>query len=131
MTREEAETIILKHQFAFASMPDDVIEAINYLVKKEPKGLMIAEKFAALQDEYSHLMGKYQMMKADYENQLKNDLVAILTEIQTEIDEVPRYRMTNHGICIYRGMEEYRSDVNNVIKKVIDGLKEESEEEDD
>lgn len=98
---------------------------------EEPKGLMIAEKFAALQDEYSHLMGKYQMMKADYENQLKNDLVAILTEIQTEIDEVPRYRMTNHGICIYRGMEEYRSDVNNVIKKVIDGLKEESEEEDD
>lgn len=36
MTREEAKTIILKHQFAFASMPDDVIEAINYLVKEEP-----------------------------------------------------------------------------------------------
>lgn len=37
MTREEAETIILKHQFTFASMPDDVIEAINYLVKEEPR----------------------------------------------------------------------------------------------
>ena len=36
MTREEVKTIILKHQFAFASMPDDVIEAINYLVKEEP-----------------------------------------------------------------------------------------------
>jgi hypothetical protein len=35
MTREEAKTIILKHQFAFAAMPDDVIDAINYLIKEE------------------------------------------------------------------------------------------------
>lgn len=35
MTREEAKKIILKHQFAFASMPDDVILAVNYLVKEE------------------------------------------------------------------------------------------------
>ena len=35
MTREEAKKIILKHQFAFASMPDDVVEAVNYLVKEE------------------------------------------------------------------------------------------------
>lgn len=41
MTREEAETIILKHQFAFASMPDDVIEAINYLVKEEPRWIPV------------------------------------------------------------------------------------------
>lgn len=38
MTREEAKRIILKHQFAFASMPDDVLEAVNYLVKEPRKG---------------------------------------------------------------------------------------------
>lgn len=46
MTREEAKTIILKHQFAFASMPDDVIEAVNYLMK-EP----ILDKIRAEIDE--------------------------------------------------------------------------------
>jgi hypothetical protein len=32
-------------------------------------------------------MKKYQMMQADYEQRLKSDMVAILTEIQTEIEE--------------------------------------------
>ena len=31
---------------------------------------------------------KYQMMQADYENRLKADMVAILTEIQLEIEEM-------------------------------------------
>ena len=35
MTREEVKTIILKHQFAFASMPNEVIEALNYLINEE------------------------------------------------------------------------------------------------
>ncbi len=35
MTREEAKKIILKHQFAFASLPDEVVEAVNYLIKEE------------------------------------------------------------------------------------------------
>lgn len=38
MTREEAKKIILKHQFAFASMPDDVVIAVNYLVNEPRKG---------------------------------------------------------------------------------------------
>lgn len=46
MTREEAKTIILKHQFAFASMPDDIIEAINYLVKEEPRWIPVNERVA-------------------------------------------------------------------------------------
>lgn len=67
--------------------------------------------------------------KADYENRLKNDLVAMILEIQTEIDEIPKYRMTNTGICVYREMEEYMSDVNNVIQKTIDSYKAKGEEE--
>ena len=31
---------------------------------------------------------KYQMMQADYENRLKADMVAILTELQLEIEEL-------------------------------------------
>ena len=60
--------------------------------------------------------------KADYEARLKADMVAMLTEIQLEIDEVPKYRMTNNGICIYRESSEYISDVNKVIQQKIDAL---------
>lgn len=35
MTKEEAKKIILKHQFAFASMPDEVIEAVSYLIEEQ------------------------------------------------------------------------------------------------
>lgn len=51
MTREEAKTIILKHQFAFASMPDDVIEAINYLIKEEPRWIPVSERLPT-KEEY-------------------------------------------------------------------------------
>jgi hypothetical protein len=33
-------------------------------------------------------MRKYQKMQADYENRLKSDMVAMLTELQLEIEEV-------------------------------------------
>ena len=33
------------------------------------------------------IIDKYQLLKADYENRLKADMVAMLTEIQLEIDE--------------------------------------------
>lgn len=48
----------------------------------------IEEKFKALEDEYTHLVGKYLMMKAQYEVRLKADMVAILTEIQVGIGEM-------------------------------------------
>ena len=51
-------------------------------------GMTIEEKFKVLTDEYAHLNGKYAMMLAAYENRLKADLVAMLTEIQLEIEEV-------------------------------------------
>ena len=180
MTREEAKTIILKHQFAFASMPDDVIEAINHLVKEErcedidydnqvivkdhctkqkilnqlseeplmvlstaylyaknyvKYGCDVTKAWSTVVEQASILervktdtyAEAYDSFKKDYENQLKNDLAAMVLEIQIEIEEIPRYRMTHDGICVYRQPSEYMSDVNNVIKKAIDGLREESE----
>lgn len=35
MIREEAKKIILKHQFAFASMPYEVIKAVSYLIEEQ------------------------------------------------------------------------------------------------
>ena len=48
-------------------------------------GMSIEEKFKTLRDEYTHLAAKYLMMQADYENRLKADMVAMLTDIQSEI----------------------------------------------
>lgn len=67
MTREEAKMIILKHQFAFASMPDDVIEAINYLVKEEPRWIPVGERLpedgeiviASVDGEYVYSEARY------------------------------------------------------------------------
>ncbi len=36
MTREEALEVINSHPFLFASFPDDVIEALDVLIKQEP-----------------------------------------------------------------------------------------------
>lgn len=36
MTREEALEVIKSHPFLFASFPDDVIEALDVLIKQEP-----------------------------------------------------------------------------------------------
>jgi hypothetical protein len=62
--------------------------------------------------------------KDQYEARLKADLVAMLTEIQLEIEEVPKYCMTHDGTCVYRKSEEYISDINNVIQQKINALKE-------
>lgn len=49
--------------------------------------MTIEEKFKILQDEYTHLMGKYQMMQADYENRLNADMAAMLKDLQSDIEE--------------------------------------------
>lgn len=65
--------------------------------------------------------------KADYENRLNADLMAMLTELQKEIKEVPRYCMTHDLTCVYRRAEEYISDINNLIQQKINSLYLESE----
>ena len=64
-------------------------------------------------------MRKYQMMQADYKARLKADLVAMLTEIQLEIEEM------DSG-C---GWEGYRptAQVIGLIQQKINELKAESE----
>ena len=69
-------------------------------------------------------MRKYQIMQADYENRLKADMVAMLTELQAEIEKVPKYRITHNNLCVYREAEEYISDINKVIQQKINLLKE-------
>lgn len=65
--------------------------------------------------------------KADYENRLNVDLMAMLTELQKEIKEVPRYCMTHDLTCVYRRAEEYISNINNLIQQKINSLNLESE----
>ena len=61
--------------------------------------------------------------KDQYEARLKTDMVAMLTEIQSEIEEVPKYCMTHDATCVYRKAEEYISEINNVIQQKINALK--------
>lgn len=62
--------------------------------------------------------------KDQYESRLKTDMVAMLTEIQSEIEKVPKYCMTYDSTCVYREAEEYISDINNIIQQKINALKE-------
>ena len=66
---------------------------------------------------------KYQLMQADYEARLRADLVAMLTEIQLEIEEM------DSG-C---GWEGYRptAQVIGLIQQKINELKAESEDQDE
>lgn len=73
------------------------------------------------------IIDKYQQIQADYENRLKADMVAMLTEIQLEIEEVPKYCMTHDATCVYRKAEDYISDINNLIQQKINKLKGEKE----
>jgi predicted RNA-binding protein with EMAP domain len=108
----------------------DVSELHNkVMLNKSDWGIFATPIDNLIADIVSQVNTAAAISKADYEERLKADLVAILTEIQTEINEVPTSYMTNSGMCIRKEMKEYTSDVNKVIKKVIDSLMEESEVE--
>lgn len=67
------------------------------------------------------IMRKYQKMQADYENRLNADMVAMLTDIQLEIEEldlkdfVPDYQ---------KGADETREYIADLLQQKIDVLKE-------
>ena len=63
-------------------------------------------------------MRKYQMFQIDYEARLKADLVAMLTEIQLEIEE-----SENCGKAFHLGLQM----ASNIIQQKINGLKGENE----
>ena len=72
--------------------------------------------------------------KTDYENRLKADMVAMLEEIQLEIEELPTNRMAitdSSGLICY-GYSKYEptaKDASKIIQQKIDKLKENNEDE--
>lgn len=81
--------------------------------------MTIEERFKILQDEYTHLMGKYQMMQADYENLLKADMVAMLEDLKQDfIAEAYGIEMdcTDYVVNV--------ADIDKVIQQKIGKLKE-------
>ena len=69
---------------------------------------------------------EYRLMQADYENRLKADMVAMLTEIQLEIEELyPKARKTyRDGLISYcEGVDDSRE----IIQQKIDALKEQTD----
>ena len=69
---------------------------------------------------------KGSIPKADYENRLKADIVAMLTEIQLEIEEKSYYDTTiigNYEDEVRINLVEL-DDVNDIIQQKIDKLKE-------
>ena len=76
------------------------------------------KKINASLDMAIDTMRKYQKIKADYENRLKTDMVAMLTEIQLEIEE-----LKNEPACC----QHYKRGVNqssDIIQQKINSLKE-------
>ena len=78
------------------------------------------------EDDVKEIIGKYrseqeEILKADYEARLTADMMAMLKDIQSEIEAVPKYCMVKNT-SVYRNMEEYISDINNVIQQKINSL---------
>ena len=67
---------------------------------------------------------KYQRFKADYENRLKADMVAMLTEIQLEIEE----EAWKQGCASSNDREDEAYKIYYFIQQKIDTLKAESED---
>ena len=71
--------------------------------------------------------------KADYENRLKADMVAMLTDIQLEIEE----KKFLESSCYFMDKTEeknyavYTDDISNIIQQKIDALKGEQEAADE
>jgi hypothetical protein len=90
------------------------------------KSYAIGEDYEALKYVISSLKTdlKYDLLYEGEDVYTKADKMAMLTELQLEIEEVPKYCMTHDGTCVYRKSEEYISDINNVIQQKINALKE-------
>lgn len=67
------------------------------------------------------------ILKADYETRLKADMVAMLTEIQLEIEEIPI--VTRHGVTgTVMTAQGMRKKIKENIQQKINALKAESED---
>ena len=89
------------------------IITLPFVIDPDDLHKMIDEKIAELKTQY--------IPKADYENRLKADLVAMLTELQLEIEESES--LCNE--CDYAIDDcTSRAKVNNIIQQEINSLKE-------
>lgn len=95
-------------------------EALNLLNNSKPKS---NNAFSIQTNEAINVidvtMRKYQMMQADYKNRLKADMVNILRELQTGIDEVAHYRTKDDPTLVVD-----MSKVNEIIQQKINKLRE-------
>jgi len=66
-------------------------------------------------------MRKYQLLQADYENRLKADMVAMLTELQLEIEEKFNDRPFSYN---HHQRTEFYRDIDEIIQEKINSLKE-------
>jgi hypothetical protein len=68
----------------------------------------------------------YDSFKKDYENRLKEDMLAMITEIQLEIEELyPEHQCTGE----LTGFADAIETITPIIQRKIDALKEESEDD--
>lgn len=113
---KQSELFIKAHQ---ANMEIGEIKEYQYYIERDKLTIEI--------------MRKYQMMQADYENRLKADMVAALTDIQLEIEE----KKFLESSCSFMDKTEeknyavYTDDISNIIQQKIDALKGEQEAADE
>ena len=69
-------------------------------------------------------MRKYQMFQLDYEARLKADMVAMLSEIQLEIEEIEKFTNTVGWELRAKTPEEIKKECSDIIQQKINSLKE-------
>ena len=89
----------------------------------------LSNSIKVLQKANSEIAEAYDKLKADYENRLKTDLVAILTEIQLEIEEQSLTHSEDNILSEWGlGYNHSVERCGELIQQKIDKCKAESEE---
>lgn len=94
------------------------------------KAWTTATQQSAILEQVKHktLTEAYDSFKKDYENRLKADMVAMLTELQLEIEDLyPEHQCTGE----LTGFADAIETITPIIQQKIDSLKAESEVEND
>ncbi len=79
--------------------------------------------YSPYQEVIDKVSAYIEQMQSDYENRLKADMVAMLTELKSEIDELTsNYEVPN--IYVRIGMKEIENEVQELVQQKINSLKE-------
>jgi hypothetical protein len=83
-----------------------------------------AEDFCKAYDMAIDIMRKYQKLQADYENRLKADMVAMLEELDLEIDEIEILKsIAREDINWNMGAKAMREKIKQLIQERINALR--------